>query len=491
MEERKTYRKKHGNADFDANSIGRVPPQSIDLERAVLGALMIEKSAIDEVVEIIKAPEVFYKDGHMRIWTAIRDLFYANEPIDLLTVTEQLKKSGSLESAGGAFYIAQLTNTVGTAANIEFHARLLVEHYIKRQVITKATEAIRKAYEEETDAFELMTDAAASFDNISGEALSTGSDSFENAVAEEYERTLQANKNPEQIVGVPTFSPAIDQGCGGWYRGNLIIIAGRPAMGKTTVGLHTARLQAKEGIPVGFVSLEMTRQELIRKMLSAEATIDTKFIQRGNLQPYELDRFRDAMLKLKEYPLHIDDRPGLTVNQIVALARSWKKKHAIQVLYIDYLQLIRTGDAGRKFGTRDLEIGYISGSLKALAKTLDIPVIAFAQLSRDIEKRGGDKRPGLSDLRESGNLEQDADTVIFVYRPEYYDITHDADGNEYPLHLTLLDFAKFRHGKPGEIHWISELKYSRYHDLDSGIEQENNQQGFTRIESEEPPFDKF
>ena len=494
MEQGKTYRKTRRNVDFDANQPGKIQPQAVSLEEVVLGACMIERNAVDDVIDIIKTPEVFYVDAHKHIWNAIKSMFYSSSPIDLLTVVQELKEQGVLDKVGGAIYVSGLTNKIGSSAHIQEHARIIVEKYIARQIISSAQEAMRAAYDDTTDVFELLDATTAAIERISSETLTTGQQSFMDIVSDEYNNVEKAAKEPDHVIGVRTYSPRLDNALGGWQKGSLNIIAGRPGMGKTSVSWHIALNQAKHGIPVGFFSLEMTNGELIRKMFGSDTSIDTRDIKKGKLNDLQWQTLKDSLKYSTAYPIYLEDRSGLTINQIIAITRNWVKKSGVQVIYIDYIGKIGTYDSGRKFGTREQEVSHISGQLKNLAKALQIPVVALSQLSRQVESRP-DKRPLLSDLRESGAIEQDADVVIFPWRPEYYGIDTDADGNHYERGFTLLDIAKFRDGNPGEVHWIFEGKYSRYYDAGQLFNDNpppfSKPEGFTRIESEEPPFDKF
>lgn len=442
---------------------GKLPPQAKEVEEAVLGAILIEEAAIHDVVEIIKTPEVFYVDTHQRIWRAVKALYTVHSKIDLLTVVEQLKKHGELDAAGGVYSIAQLTNKIGSAANIEYHARIIVEMYVKRVLITSCTEVIKSAYEDTSDAFELVDHALSLIEVISTDFTGQAERIYGDLFLDEVDKLRTANAKGDHITGLETFSAALDKHLLGFQPGNLIVIAGRPGMGKTSVAWHLALAQARNHQPVGFFSLEQKDRELIHKHIAAEITVDSKEVRKGDLSIEQWGRLDKALPRITGYPIHLIDKAGLTITQMLAIARNWVRKHGVKCIYIDYIGKIRTGGE-KKFGTREQEVSHISGALKDFANNMNIPVVVLAQLSREVEKRGGDKRAILSDLRESGSIEQDADLVIFPYRPEYYGFDTDENGERYQRGYCELDIAKYRQGEPGIVRWIFEAKYSRYYD---------------------------
>jgi replicative DNA helicase len=444
---------------------GKLPPQAQDLEEAVLGAVMIEEGVIHDIIEIVHSPEIFYNDKHKLIWKAIKQIYYTHTKIDLLTVTEQLKKNGDLESAGGPFYIAQLTNKVASAANSDVHARIVTEKFIARELIKISTNTTKDAYDDTADVFELLNTAALEIENINLQLTSEGQQSYIDMVAEEVEKLRNAANTGDYITGITTGSNKLDKQLLGFQPGNLIIIAGRPSMGKTSVALHFATQQLKQGIPVGFFSLEMGKEEIIQKQLSAEISVDSQTLRKGGLKKEEWNRLDDRMKYILSFPFQLNDTAGLSIAKIRAISRNWVRKHGVKIIYIDYLQLIQ-GEGEKKFSNREAEISHISRLLKRMAKELKIPVVALSQLSRSVETRGGDKRPMLSDLRESGAIEQDADVVMFCYRPEYYHIPNDDEGNPYPANYMELILAKYRNGGTGTIRQIFEKEYSRLYDYE-------------------------
>lgn len=422
--------------------MGKMPPHAIDLEEAVLGAIMLEKEALVMVDGILKE-ELFYKSSHVVIYQAIKNLNHDSRPIDLLTVTAELRKLGTLETAGGAFYVTELTSKVATAANVEYHARILQEHYMKRSAIRVASELMKMAYEEQSDAFEIMEMMqAATLETLhqidNGRTVSY-KQAYRDAITKMSERVGRPSK---ELTGIDTGYKALNALTGGWQKPDLIIIAGRPAMGKTAFALCLARNAAMKNIPIAIFSLEMSKEQLTNRLISIESEIvSSQDIQRGNITETEFAGVIHRTAKSENYPIYIDDTAGLSISQLRSKAYRLKAKEDIRMLIVDYLQLM-SGDGK---GNREQEISQISRGLKKIAKELDIPVIALSQLSRSVESRGGEKRPMLSDLRESGAIEQDADIVIFCHRPEYYGITEDRDGNT-TKGVAEIIFAKHRNG---------------------------------------------
>ena len=448
--------------------MGKLPPQALDLEEAVLGALMLEKEAINTVIDILK-PDSFYKDQHKVIYEAIVELFNDSEPIDLLTVTNRLRKKGKLELSGGPFFITELTSRVNSAANIEFHARVISEMAIKRRLIKIAGEIQRDAYEDSNDVFELLDKTESALFEVSESNIRKNyadmRSIMRDAIAE-----LEAKKTQtDGLTGVPSGFSALDRVTSGWQKSDLIIIAARPAMGKTAFVVSAMRNAAVDfGKGVAIFSLEMSAVQLVNRMISAEAELESEKIKKGNLADYEWEQLVHKTARLTESPIFIDDTPALSVLELRAKCRRLKAQHDIQMIIIDYLQLMsgdstKMGGAGK--GNREQEIASISRALKNLAKELSVPVIALSQLSRAVETRGGDKRPQLSDLRESGSIEQDADMVMFLYRPEYYGIMESEEGM--PLAgVGEVIIAKHRNGSLDTVQLKFIGKYTRFTDLD-------------------------
>ena len=443
-------------------SLGKLPPQAPDLEEAVLGALMLEKNALNAVVEFLK-PEHFYKEQHKEIYTAIVDLFKSSDPVDMRTVVNQLRKSAKLELIGGAYYIAELTSKVSSAANIEYHARVIMEMAIKRELIQVSSQIQQDAYEDTTDVFELLDKTEQSIFQISDSNLRKNYDNMRSLMTRAIQELQSLKEHKDGLTGIPSGFTALDRMTSGWQRSDLVIIAARPGMGKTAFvvsALRNAAVEFKHAVAI--FSLEMASIQLVNRMISAEAELEGEKIKRGTLADHEWAQLVHKTNRLSSAPIFIDDTPALSVLELRAKCRRLKAEHNIQIVVVDYLQLMR-GDQG---GNREQEIASISRALKGIAKELSIPVLALSQLSRGVETRGGDKRPQLSDLRESGSIEQDADIVMFLYRPEYYKITVDEDGMP-TQGMGEVIIAKHRNGSVGSVKLKFIGKYTKFADLDA------------------------
>lgn len=467
------YRKK---PTFDAptNFLGKVPPQAVELEEAVLGALMLEKDALTSVIDILKV-ESFYKEAHKVIFQAILDLFTESQPIDLLTVTTQLRKNGALEVAGGAFYITELTSKVASAANIEFHARIITEQSIKRDLIRISSTIQKDAFEETTDVFELLDAMEQSLFEISEKNIRKNYSDMRSIMRDAIIE-LESRKNQKDgLTGVPSGFTALDRVTSGWQKSDLVIIAARPAMGKTAFVLSVLRNAAVDhNRPVAIFSLEMSSVQLVNRLISAEAELDSDKIKKGSLADHEWAQLVHKTAKLSKAPLFVDDTPALSILELRAKCRKLKAQHDIQMVVVDYLQLMSGDSKGGFGGNREQEIASISRALKKIAKELSIPVIALSQLSRAVETRGGDKRPQLSDLRESGAIEQDADMVMFLYRPEYYGITED-EGGASTAGVGEVIIAKNRNGSLENIKLRFIGRFTKFTDLDGGMGYSSSQ----------------
>lgn len=444
---------------------GKLPPQRLEMEAAVLGALMLEKDALTTVVDILKAHS-FYKDGHQRIYKAISNLFDKSEPIDQLTVVQELREMGELEAAGGVGYVAGLTMHINSAANIEAHARVILEAAIKRELIRTATDILRDAYEETTDVFELLDATEKNIFQVSEDNMRKGVDSMQDLMVKAIKELEEKKHQKDGLTGVPTGFSALDRVTSGWQPSDLVIIAARPGMGKTAFVVSAMRNAAVDfKKPVAIFSLEMSSLQLVNRLISAEAELDSEKIKKGNLADYEWAQLNHKISALSSAPIFIDDTPALSIRELRAKCRRLKSQHDIQLIIIDYLQLMSGGEAGRPGGNREQEIASISRALKGIAKELNIPVIALSQLSRSVETRGGDKKPQLSDLRESGSIEQDADMVIFLYRPEYYKITEDEMGNP-TQGMGEVIIAKHRNGSLETVQLKFIGRFTKFADLD-------------------------
>ncbi|MFP9114808.1 replicative DNA helicase [Flavobacterium sp. RHBU_3] len=410
---------------------GKLPPQAVDLEEAVLGAMMIDKKGVDEVIDILQ-PDAFYKDAHKHIYEAIVQLFNDTQPIDLLTVSAQLKKNAKLEAAGGDFYLIQLTQKISSSAHIEFHSRIILQKYIQRSLIRLSNEIIEDAYDETTDVFDLLDKAEGKLYEVTQGNIKRSSETAQSLVMQAKKR-IEEIAGKEGLSGVATGFHELDKLTSGWQPSDLIIIAARPGMGKTAFVLSMARnIAITYGHGVAVFSLEMASVQLITRLISSETGLSSEKLRTGKLEKHEWEQLSIKVKDLERAPLYIDDTPSLSIFDLRAKARRLASQYGIRMIIIDYLQLMTAGGSGKNGGNREQEISTISRNLKALAKELNIPVIALSQLSRAVETRGSSKRPLLSDLRESGAIEQDADIVSFIYRPEYYKIEEWDDEEQSP-----------------------------------------------------------
>jgi len=452
-----------------ASNMGKLPPQARDLEEAVLGALMLEKDALSSVIDVLK-PEVFYVEGHQRIFQAIHTLFEKTSPVDILTVTAQLRLQGELEMIGGAYYITELTNRVASAANIEYHARIIIQKYIQRELIRISTEVINSAYEDTTDVLDLLDKAEKNLFEIAQNNLRRDSRKMDDLMQETLKEIEELKNKTDGLTGIGSGFTDLDRMTSGWQRSDLVIIAARPAMGKTAFVLTCARNAAVDfEKPVVVFSLEMSSVQLVNRLISGEAEVEQEKIRKGKMEEWEWEKIHSKIGRLEQAPLIIDDTPGLNIFEFRAKCRRLKAQHDIQMIIIDYLQLMQ-GKADGKGGNREQEIGSISRALKSVAKELNVPVIALSQLSRAVENRpGGSKRPMLSDLRESGSIEQDADMVLFLYRPEYYGLDFDEDNNP-TQGVGEVIIAKHRNGETGRVRLKFVGKYVKFTDLEQSMD---------------------
>jgi replicative DNA helicase len=410
---------------------GKIPPQAIDLEEVVLGAMMIDKKGVDEVIDILSA-DAFYKDAHKHIFEAIFKLFENSEPVDLLTVSSQLKKDAKLDLVGGDFYLISLTQRVSSSAHIEFHARIILQKYIQRSLIKISSEIIEDAYDESRDVFDLLDNAEAKLYEVTQGNIKKSTETAQSLVIQA-KKKIEDISNKAGLSGIPSGFTKLDRLTSGWQESDLIIVAARPGMGKTALTLSMARnIAVNNNIPVAFFSLEMSSVQLITRLISSETGLSSEKLRTGKLEKHEWEQLNVKVKTLEKAPLFIDDTPSLSIFDLRAKARRLASQYGIKLIVIDYLQLMTAGGSQKGGGNREQEISTISRNLKALAKELSIPVIALSQLSRAVETRGGSKRPLLSDLRESGAIEQDADIVSFIYRPEYYKIDEWDDDDHTP-----------------------------------------------------------
>lgn len=435
-----------------------VLPQAIDLEESILGAMMIDKKGVDEVVELLHK-DVFYKENHAVIYEAIRELYIQNNPIDLLTVSNQLKKTGKLDVAGGDFYLIGLTQKISSSAHIEFHSRIILQKFIQRRLIDASSKISSDSYKDDIDVLELLDETYKKLGDVS-DLINIGSTTDFKKEVLKYE--LKKSKTTQ---GVPSSISRLNRKLGGYQKTDLIIIAARPGMGKTALALNEILECALSGIPVAFFSLEMSTEQIIGRLLSIVSGINSEKIKNRDLTDSEISYLVKCRELISNLPIYIDDTASLSTIDFKLKAKRLKREFNIEMIWLDYLQLMTVKD--KKSFNRENVVSEISSTLKAVAKELNVPVASLSQLSRDVEKRGGSKRPLLSDLRESGSIEQDADCVMFIYRPEYYkiDIWDDGD-NTSTKDEAEIDIQKYRSGKTGVTKVGCVLEYMRFMDLE-------------------------
>lgn len=473
---------------------GKMPPQAIEFEEAVLGAILVDKDALQIVIEILE-PEHFYKEANQIIYAAIVRLNAQMAPIDMITVKEELTRSGELDTVGGVFYIAKLTQNVATAVNIEYHAKIIFQKYLQRSLIHLGGDLVTSGYDESKDVEDLMEEAENSLFTLSQGSMKKEVVKVESVISEAISQMHEAAKREDKLSGIPSGFRSIDEITLGWQPATMVVIAARPAMGKTAFVLSMARKMAIEhNLPIAMFSLEMSNVELVKRLMTAETEIPSEKIKSGRLTADEWNHFDANIGRLMNAPIYVDDTPGLSVFDLRSKARILKKKYNITCIIIDYLQLL-TASAMRP-GNRQEEVSMISRSLKGLAKELNIPVIALSQLNRAVENRTtgtgsaiDSKRPQLSDLRESGAIEQDADMVCFLHRPEYYHILEDANGNSL-VGVAQFIIAKHRSGKIDDVNLKFRAELIRFEEPDDmNIYASNNQNsqsnptGFAKVMS--------
>ena len=458
---------------IDNTSYAHLQPQALEVERAVLGALMNDRDAYAVVCEIL-SPESFYEQRNQLIYSAIRDLSLAEKPVDVLTVTDELERQGCLDKVGGAIYIADLSNKVASSANIEYHARIIAHKFLARQLISFASEIETKAFDGSMDIDDLMQEAEGSLFELSRRNMKKDYTQIDPVISNAVEVIQKAAANKDGLTGVPTGYHKLDNITSGWQASDLVIIAGRPAMGKTSFALSMAKnIAADYKVPMAFFSLEMSNVQLVNRLISNCCEIQGSKILNGQLKPDEWERLDKRLNNLIGSPLYVDDTPGLSVFELRTKARRLVRDHGVKIIMIDYLQLMNAN--GMRFSSRQEEVSTISRSLKQIAKELDIPILALSQLNRGVESREGleGKRPQLSDLRESGAIEQDADMVLFVHRPEYYHIYQDENGRD--LHgMAQIIIAKHRKGATGDVLLNFRGEFTRFENPEDTSSNLNN-----------------
>lgn len=443
--------------------MGKVPPQALDIEEAVLGALMVEKDAVITVLDVIK-PESFYKENHQKIFSAIVELSTKLEPIDLYTVTEELRKKEELDEVGGAVYLAQLTSRVGSAAHVEYHSKIIAQKYIQRELIRVSSDIQAKAFDDTVDVDDLLDYSEMELFKVAEGNIKRETAPISMLVNEALKNLEEAGKREDGLSGVPCGFSELDRMTSGWQPSDLVIVAARPSMGKTAFVLSMARNMAVDhDVSVAFFSLEMSSIQLVNRLIVSESGISHEKIRNGKLTPQEWTQLTVKIGDLQNSRILIDDTPALSIFELRAKCRRLKSQHDIGIIIIDYLQLM-TGPTDTR-GNREQEVSTISRSLKAIAKELNVPILALSQLNRSVETRGGNKRPQLSDLRESGAIEQDADMVLFIHRPEYYGFNEDEEGNSL-IGLAEIIVAKHRNGAVGDIRLRFRKEQAKFSDLD-------------------------
>lgn len=462
-----SFQRKSGRRKTQApatDEYGHLQPQAVELEQAVLGALMIEKDAYFQVSEIL-SPSSFYDKRHQIIYDTIRRLNLEEKPVDILTVTEALRSTGQLEEVGGPFYITQLSGMVASSAHIEYHARIIAQKALARELITYTSNIQTKAFDATEDVDELMQEAEGKLFELSQTNLRKDYTQIDPVIKEAFEMVQKAAARSDGMSGIASGFHALDKITSGWQNSDLVILAARPAMGKTAFALSMAKnIAVDQQIPVAMFSLEMSNVQLVNRLIVNVCEIKGETLKSGQLKPYEWQQLDSRVKELYGAPLYVDDTPSLSVFELRTKARRLVREHGVKVLMIDYLQLMNA--SGMNFGSRQEEVSTISRSLKGLAKELNIPVLALSQLNRGVETREGpDKRPQLADLRESGAIEQDADMVLFIHRPEYYKIYEDENHNDLRGKAEII-IAKHRNGAVGSVLLNFRGEFARFQNLE-------------------------
>jgi len=472
LQEKKTYPKKNTqNQVIQANEYGKLPPQAPELEESVLGAIMLETDAYSIVSDILK-PECFYKIAHQKIFDAIQSLAIRQQPVDMHTVTDQLRKNGTIDDVGGPYYITLLTAKVNSAAHLEYHARIIVQKYLARELIRVSSDIQTRAFDEKTDVDDLLQDSEGMLFEISQRNLKKDVTQIDTVIEEARKRMMLAASR-QGASGVSSGFHTLDKITSGWQKSDLIIIAARPAMGKTAFILSMAKnIGVDYNVPIAVFSLEMSNVQLVNRLIMNVCQLEGEKIKNGQLNRHEWEKFDRDITQLLGAPIYIDDTPSLSVFELRSKARRLVREHHIQIVVIDYLQLMNA--SGMTFQSREQEVSIISRSLKGLAKELDIPIIALSQLNRGVEGRSGydGKRPQLSDLRESGAIEQDADMVCFIHRPEYYKIYTDNNGNSV-VGLAEIIVSKHRNGAVGDVPLKFKSEFAKFMNKDDYDPDEN------------------
>lgn len=469
MEEKRPYTPRKKNDGPSALDIaGLKPPSDVATEAAVLGALLIAKDAYTTVCDTLR-PEVFYEPAHRLIYEAIQTLGAAQQPIDFITVINQLEKNETLEKAGGRAFIVGLTTNIGSAAHIEYHAKIVMQKYLARELITFGSKVQSSAFDESNDIEEVMQVTEGELFELSQRNVKKDVTQIDPVIMQAVAQMQASSQRTSGLSGLESGYRELDRLTSGWQNSDLIIIAARPAMGKTAFVLSMAKNMAvNHNVPVALFSLEMSNVQLVNRLIVNVCEIPGEKIKSGRLESYEWEQLDFKIKELYDAPIYVDDTPSLSVFELRTKARRLVREHGVRCIIIDYLQLMNA--SGMSFGSREQEVSTISRSLKGLAKELNIPIIALSQLNRGVESRQGaeGKRPQLADLRESGAIEQDADMVCFIHRPEYYKITEDERGNSL-VGLAEIIIAKHRNGATGDVRLRFKGDYAKFMNIDEDV----------------------
>ena len=440
---------------------GKIPPQVLELEEAVLGAILIDKEALLKVMQVLSG-DLFYKESHRKIFNAMISLFEKDEPIDTMTLSNALKRLGNLDSVGGTFALVDLTTKVISSANVEYHANIILEKYILRQIISECSTIIEKAFAEKSDAFRLLDEVESKIFRLYERCLSKNYIDLNTAIHKAIAELESYHNSGKKLIGIPTGFSCFDDLTGGLQKADLIILAGRPGQGKTALALNIVRnVIIESSVPVGFFSLEMSDMQLVQRLISMETEVNLQAMRNGTLLDNQWRIMSMKLGKLTTAKLFIDDTPAISLLELRAKARRMKREKNIELVVVDYLQLMK---GPKDVEVREREISMISGGLKALAKEIDIPILALSQLNRQVEGRA-DKHPQLSDLRESGAIEQDADLVCFIHRPETYKIFEYPDDKTSTINTAEITIAKARNGPIGDFRLSFKKEYTKFENL--------------------------
>lgn len=469
MTPQKTNSRRKPQSSQVEDSLGRLQPQELEFEKSVLGALLLEKDAYSLISDIL-TPESFYDPRNQKVYSAISKLHVAQHPVDILTVVEQLRTDGTFDEVGGGAYLSSLTQNIVSSSHIEYHARVIAQKSTARELISYSANVQDKAFDPTQDIDELMQEAEGSLFKLSQKKLKKDYQQIDSVITEAYEMLHKAAERTDGMSGIASGFHALDRMTSGWQNSDLVILAARPAMGKTAFALSMAKnIAVDQNIPVALFSLEMSNVQLINRVIVNTCEIKGEKIKSGQLEDYEWAQLDNKIKDLIGKPMFVDDTPSLSVFELRTKARRLVKEHGVKLIMIDYLQLMNA--SGMSFGSRQEEVSTISRSLKGLAKELNIPILALSQLNRGVENRPGgentldSKRPQLSDLRESGAIEQDADMVIFIHRPEYYHLYKDENGNDLRGKAVII-IAKHRNGAVGDVLLTFKGQYARFENPD-------------------------